>query len=119
MKQKVKEKDQARGVDTQYAAPLATAPTAVAGSERYSPVEQWRAEAEINRQAWLKSQALVADLLAALKAISDLASGWDADGALGQRAPLSWESVARMSMDIARGVIAKVEGDPPPSEGGP
>jgi len=40
-----------------------------AREERYSPVEQWRAEAEINRQAWLKAEQRVATLTEALRTI--------------------------------------------------
>jgi len=40
-----------------------------------------------------------------LKAIVDLSAGWDEDGSLGPRAPLSWESVGRVAMDYARSVL--------------
>jgi hypothetical protein len=50
------------------------------------------------------------ELVMALCDIEALASGWDEDGALGPRAPLSWESVARMAMDFARAAFAKAEG---------
>jgi hypothetical protein len=50
-----------------------------------------------------------ADLLQTLRYIVQLSAGWDADGSVGPRPPLSWETVARMSMDIARGTLQEVE----------
>ena len=49
-------------------------------------------------------------LLAMHEAIASLASGWDEEGALGPREPLSWETVGRMAMDYARAAIAQARG---------
>lgn len=40
--------------------------------------------------------------------INDLSAGWDDSGSTGPKAPFRWETVARMSMDIARAALAKV-----------
>ena len=37
--------------------------------------------------------------------IEALASGWDADGAIGPKPPYEWETVARMAMDYARAAL--------------
>lgn len=50
------------------------------------------------------------ELVQALTHIASLSAGWDADGSLGPKPPLSWESVARLSMDLARAALAKAEG---------
>lgn len=42
-----------------------------------------------------------------LRAIVSLAAGFDADGATGPAEPLSWETVARMSIDFARAALAR------------
>jgi hypothetical protein len=65
-----------------------------------------KAEAEANARLI----AAAPDMLKAHEWIAALASGWDEDGALGPKEPLSWESVARMAMDYARAAIAKAEG---------
>ena len=46
-------------------------------------------------------------LVEALQHIAGLSAGWDADGSLGPKSPLSWESVARVSMDVARAALQK------------
>ena len=38
--------------------------------------------------------------------IVELSAGWDEDRSTGPRAPLSWESVARMAMDYARAALS-------------
>jgi hypothetical protein len=45
------------------------------------------------------------DALYWCRAIVDLASGWDEDGALGPKEPLTWETVARMAMDYAQAAL--------------
>ena len=50
------------------------------------------------------------DMLAAHEQIIALASGWDENGAIGPKEPLSWESVARLAMDIAQAAKAQAEG---------
>ena len=42
----------------------------------------------------------------ALREIVALSAGWDDDGSMGPRHPLSWESVGRMAMDYARAALA-------------
>jgi len=64
--------------------------------------DRWSADAHMITSA--------PELVEAHRWITDLASGWDEDGALGPKAPLSWETVARMAMDYARAAIAKAEG---------
>jgi hypothetical protein len=70
--------------------------------------EEMVSEAQAQDHARLIAAA--PDLLAAHHWIAALASGWDEDGALGPKYPLSWESVARMAMDYARAAVAKAEG---------
>lgn len=36
-----------------------------------------------------------------------LAAGWDEDGAIGPRDPMSWETVGRLAMDISRYALTK------------
>lgn len=43
---------------------------------------------------------------AMLQKIVDMSAGWDDQGSTGPIAPLSWESVGRVSMDIARALLA-------------
>ena len=47
-----------------------------------------------------------AGLIERLNWIVNLASGWDEDGALGPKEPYSWETVARMAMDLARAALS-------------
>jgi hypothetical protein len=54
--------------------------------------------------------AAAPEMYAACVRIRNLASGYDADGALGPVEPLSWESVARIAMDLAVAALAKAEG---------
>lgn len=49
-------------------------------------------------------------MVEAFKFIADLSAGWDADGSLGPKPPLSWETVARISLDVARSMVAQSEG---------
>jgi CTP:molybdopterin cytidylyltransferase MocA len=50
------------------------------------------------------------ELLEACESIVGLSAGWNESGSTGPGYPLlSWESVARIAMDIARAAIAKVE----------
>jgi hypothetical protein len=50
----------------------------------------------------------VPDVTAKLKQIEALSAGWDEHGSTGPREPLSWESVARCAMDIARFTLAEL-----------
>jgi hypothetical protein len=43
------------------------------------------------------------------EAIVALSSGWDEDGSLGPSNGLSWESVGRMALDLARAAVTKAE----------
>lgn len=52
----------------------------------------------------------------ALERIVNLSAGWDADGSLGPRSPLSWESVARIAMDYAKHALAHSAAPVPPAQ---
>jgi hypothetical protein len=54
--------------------------------------------------------AAAPDLLEVCDYITALSAGWDEDGSLGPREPLSWETVARMAMDVARYAALKARG---------
>lgn len=50
-----------------------------------------------------------------IEEIVALASGWDEDGAIGPREPLSWESVGRLALDYARAWLGGSPTAPHPS----
>jgi hypothetical protein len=64
-------------------------------------------ECNANAERILELEAEVARLREALKAIGALSAGWDEDGSLGPKEPLSWESVGRMSLDYARAALGE------------
>lgn len=70
-----------------------------------------RSEREI-KAALAIWQAAQKDQLADFKYIADLSNGWDEDGSTGPRSPLSWETVARIALDIARANLVR-----PPTDG--
>ena len=55
------------------------------------------------------AQEELARLREALASIFGLSVGWDADGSLGPKPPLSWESVARIAMDVARNALIPID----------
>lgn len=65
-----------------------------------NPEDAW-AMAESILRAVNAHEALIANS----HAIVALTGGWDEQGATGPRAPLSWETVARMAIDYARAAL--------------
>jgi hypothetical protein len=73
------------------------------------------AEAEQRHSIQLAANALALErdtlsrqrdrLVKALGRIHALSAGWDDDGSLGPKSPLSWESVGRMALDYARAAL--------------
>lgn len=51
------------------------------------------------------------EMYEALKAIERLSAGWDDLGSTGPRHPLSWETVGRLALDIARSLLSRIEAD--------
>lgn len=45
----------------------------------------------------------------ALEFIATFSAGWDKDGCVGPKEPFSWETVGRISLDIARSTLIKIE----------